>query len=91
MHKYQKIRLPLWRRNLRKVERYEIADGRTYNCPVEALEAEILSAICAAVPCSTHVGENILQKWDTIHTLVTEFQKNRDAVYATLDKPMPHF
>lgn len=74
---------------MRKVEMYEIGDGRTFSCPIEAIEAEILSNVCAAIPCSIGVAENLLRKWGTVYNLVTEFHKNKDAVHAQNKCPVP--
>lgn len=57
---------------MRKVERYEIADGRVYDTAQEALDAEIIAAICATVPCSLQVGESIKAKWNTLATLMLD-------------------
>lgn len=80
---------------MRKVEKYEVADGRTYDDPREALEAELLYCVCNTVPCSLQIGQNIVARWKAISGLIEDYEKIKHN-YPVLPKPedlgpMPHF
>lgn len=75
---------------MRKVEKYEIADGRVYDSAQEALDAEIIAAICSTVPCSVQVGENIKNKWPALAGLMLEYMQNKPKPEYNFPS-MPHF
>lgn len=65
---------------MRKVERWEIPDGRIYEDPLEALNAETISSIASLIPCTEDKAIQIISKWGMLKGLVDAHAEAREAL-----------